>query len=152
MRIKRAQMSGWPKCMELLWKLSRNRAEISPRNVPYRVKSDSILERSNLFAPAVPGLIIQPRVPVLAASFGRGVEDGPQRIHVGRTARILAGIGRRRSHFAGPEMADGSVVAREHGIARRVGIRGTDVIARVVARGVGVDPVPRPATRLLCRD
>ena len=35
----------------------------------------------------------QPRIPILAAAFRRGVEDGPQRIDVGRTARILSGIG-----------------------------------------------------------
>src|SRR5262245_46185239 len=49
-------------------------------------------------------------------------------------------------------MADAAVAAREHAVAGRVGIRGTDIVARVIARWVRIDPVPRPATRLLGLD
>src|SRR3954453_2011103 len=45
-----------------------------------------------------PDSIAQSRIPVLAAAFGRGVQNGPQRIEIGRPARILAGVGGRRSH------------------------------------------------------
>jgi len=78
-----------------------------------------------------PHSVSEARIPILAAPLGRGVENGPQRIEIGRTARILAGVGGRRPHFAGPEMADAAVAAREHVVAGRIGIGSTDVIARV---------------------
>src|SRR6476660_6870087 len=68
----------------------------------------------------MPHSVSEARVPILAAALGRGVENGPQRIEIGRAARILAGVGGRRSHFAGPEMADAAVAAREHVVAGRI--------------------------------
>src|SRR5438445_10702550 len=80
-----------------------------------------------------PHSVSETRIPVLAAAFRRSVENRPQWIEFGRTARILTGIGGCRSHFAGPEMADAAVAAREHAIARRIGVISRNVIARVCA-------------------
>src|SRR5262249_57756315 len=55
--------------------------------------------------------VIEFRIPVLAASLGRGVEDRPERIDVGSAAWILSGIGHRAAHLGGPEMADRAVAA-----------------------------------------
>src|SRR5882672_5746641 len=131
MRIKRGRIWGTPKCMELLCNLSRDDTGFPVVN---------------------PDSIAQARIPVPAAAFGRGVQNGPERIEVGRTARILAGVGGGLSHFAGPEMTDRTVAAREHVIAGHIGIRGADVIAGVVARSVRIDLVLRPAARLLRLD
>src|SRR5262245_6932475 len=99
--------------------------------------------------PALTHSIGKLRIPLGAASLRRGVENGPKRIEVGRPTRILAGIGRGPAHLAGPEMADGSVAAGEHAVAGHVGIISADIVARVVARSIRVDLVPRPAARLL---
>src|SRR5689334_21680556 len=96
--------------------------------------------------------VAQTRIPVLAPSFGRGVQNGPERIQIGRTARILTGISGGKSHFAAPEMTDHSVAAREHVVARHVRVVPADVIARVVARNIRINPVPGPAARLLGAD
>src|SRR6476620_5169697 len=96
--------------------------------------------------------ITETRIPILAAALRRGVEDSPQRIEFGRTTRILTGVGGCRSHFARPEMADGAVAARENVVAGRIGIMRGDVIARVVARPIRIDLVPRPAARLFGLD
>src|SRR6266403_1892193 len=58
--------------------------------------------------------IIQLWIPVSAAPLGRHVKDGPERHQVGRTARILAGIGRRGIHLAAPEMPDCTAALREY--------------------------------------
>src|SRR5437868_11933364 len=99
-----------------------------------------------------PHSVSELRIPILAAAFRRGVENGPQRIEIGRTARILAGVGGRGSHFARPEMADGAVAAREYVVAGRIGISGRNIVARVVTRWIRIDLMPRPAARLLGLD
>src|SRR6478736_578239 len=91
-------------------------------------------------------------IPVGAAPLRCGVEQVPQHVEVGRTARILAGIGHHAAHLAGPEVADGAVAAGEHAVAGYIGIIAADIVARVVAGGIAEYLVPRPAARLLRRD
>src|SRR5437762_9630410 len=87
-------------------------------------------------------LVAQAWVPILAAALRRGVEDRPQRIEIGRAARILTGIGRARSHFNGPEVTDRAIAARKDVIGRHVSIFPADVIARVVPGKIRTDFVP----------
>src|SRR5205085_430295 len=82
-----------------------------------------------------------------AAPFGGGVENGPERIEIGRAAWVLTGIGGGHSHLAGPEMTDDAVAAGEHVVAGHIGIGRTDVVSRVIARWIRIDSVPRPAAR-----
>src|SRR4051812_45962426 len=89
--------------------------------------------RVSRIEPFYPALVTQARIPVLAAAFGRGVENGPERIEIRRAARVLAGIGGGYSHFAGPEMADHTITPREHVVAGQVGVLSAHVVARVVA-------------------
>src|SRR4051812_49838259 len=82
-------------------------------------------------------------IPVDAASLRCGVEQVPEHVEVGRTARILAGIGHRTAHLAGPEVADGAVAAGGNAVARDNGIIAAGTIARVVRRGDAGKPFPR---------
>src|SRR5690242_13308719 len=130
--------------MELLRKLPRNHA-----GVPSISDARRAIRRVSRIEPSLTALVTQTRIPVLAAAFGRGVENGPERIEIRRAARVLAGIGGGHSHFAGPEMTDRAVAPREHVVAGHVGIFAADIIARVVARWIRINLVPGPAARLL---
>src|SRR5882757_937743 len=111
-----------------------------------------LLSRNGADFQRVSRSIIELRIPVLAATFRCGVEQGPERIEIGRAARILSGIGGHATHFAAPEMPDYPIAAREHVVARHIGICRADIVARVIARHIRMDLVPRPAARLLCLD
>src|SRR3954464_3799555 len=100
------------------------------------------------FIAMMPHSVSEARVPIFAASLRRGVENGPQRIEIGRSARILARVCRCRSHFARPEMTDGAVAAREYGVAGHVGVSSRDVMRGVIAGHVRIDFMPGPAARL----
>src|SRR6476469_8643469 len=85
-----------------------------------------LFERAFLsMEPVVTGslLVTQLRIPIGAASIRRHVQNGPERHQIGRTARILSGIGRGSIHFAAPEMPDYVTVTlfalREH-VERRI--------------------------------
>src|SRR5215204_2834771 len=85
--------------------------------------------------------VLEPRVPVGAATLGRQVEDGPERHRGGRAARVLARVGALGPHLGAPEVPDRSIPARED-VERRV----------VVAAGhfVGIVAVEGAAGRSAC--
>jgi len=80
---------------------------------------------------------VEGRIPVGTAAVGAHVEDGPERVDLGRAAGVLAGVA--LGHLAGPEVAEPVAVLAEHVLARDVGVVGVDPVAGVVARDVAVD-------------
>src|SRR5262245_59298006 len=122
---------------------------------PY-VASESATRSSRSGArPArAPTLVLQLRIPVLAAALGRGVENDPERHEVGSAAGILAGVCRLHRHLAAPEMTNRAVAAREdvvRGVILGPGALGMVVAVERVARGRVELQVP-PATLFLERD
>src|SRR5258706_16243697 len=93
MRIKRGRIWGTPKCMELLCNLSRDDTGFPVVN---------------------PDSIAQARIPVPAAAFRRGVQNGLERIQVRRAARILTGIGGRTSQLPCPKKKGQAVRGSVH--------------------------------------
>src|SRR4051794_7159254 len=77
--------------------------------------------------------VMEFRIPVGSAPLRCGVEQGPEHVEFGRATRVLSGIGHRTAHFAGPEMTEGAIAAREHAVAGHIGIVRADIVARVVA-------------------
>src|SRR3569833_39649 len=98
--------------------------------------------------------VIELRIPVRIAALRRGVEHGPERHQVGRTARVLSRIGSREIHLAAPEVPDRAVAAGEREQAGPVLALLADrmeVAAELLAR-IGIELECAPAAFLLERD
>src|SRR5664279_272914 len=88
-------------------------------------------------------------IPCGAASFGREVEDRPQRVEVWGSARILVGVGHLARHLTAPKVADSAIFAGENTEAGYIAIISADVGPGVVAFAVRVKLQVLPATLLL---
>ena len=90
----------------------------------------------------------QAGVPVGAATLRGGVEQEPQRVHLDRASRILAGVGHVTGDLVAPEVTDHAVSTGEHVVGGHVGVLRRHVVPRVVAARCRCTPAGRssPAT------
>src|SRR5690242_1928409 len=83
--------------------------------------------------------VTQLRIPVLAASVWRQIQNRPQRGDVGSQTRVFARIGHIWRHLGGPEQPHFIAVALEHSDRRpfrAVAFQRPDILGVVVADGL----------------